>query len=127
MSNLLSAQFWFNQYPDPLIPSTEKLLIGIIIVFAAAAIACYILKNRKDFYQILYGKVLGLFVFNAIVGALICFFDQQMIPFLSARLWFVIWGIEMIVWAALIIVYARKLPAKKQKMKEEKEFKKYIP
>jgi hypothetical protein len=127
MSNLLTAQFWFNQFPSPLIPSTAKFLLGIIIFFLLVSIISLLLKNRKGFYRPLWGKVLNFFISNAIIGVLLYFFSQQMIPFLSARFWFALWAIGIIIWAVFIIIYTKKLFAKKKQFAQEKEFKKYLP
>jgi hypothetical protein len=127
MSNLFTAQFWFNQYPDVLIPPMARLLLIIIALFIVSAVVFFFLNKHKGFFRKLWEKIMYFSVFNAIVGALLYFFSQQLIPFLSARLWFAVWGIEIIVWAIFIIVYAQQLPDKKKKLMQEKEFKKYIP
>jgi hypothetical protein len=127
MSNLLTSQFWLNQTPDLLIPAMEYLLLGLIFFFLIASIACFVLKNRGGFYALLWKKLLNFFVFNAIVGAILFFFNQETVPFLSARIWFIFWAIGLIVWGIFIVVYAQQLPAKKKSMDKEKEYKKYLP
>ncbi|MDD4901574.1 MAG: hypothetical protein PHE24_00340 [Patescibacteria group bacterium] len=127
MSNLLIAQFWFNQSPGALIPAMALLLLGIIIFFLLAAIVSFILCQRKGFYRPLWYKTMNFFASNAIIGVVLYFFSQQMIPFLSARIWFAFWAIGMAAWMILIIIYAKKLPAKKKLLNQEKIFKKYLP
>lgn len=127
MSNLLSTNFWFNQYPDALIPSMAKLIIVIIAIFLLASLAFYILKKGKGFYKILYRKFFTFFIVNAIIGAILFFFCQQMVPFLSARIWFLFWVIGMLIWLIFIVRYAKKLPAKKKQAEVQEKFKKYLP
>jgi multisubunit Na+/H+ antiporter MnhG subunit len=91
------------------------------------AIASLILKRKKDFYRTLWGKTFTFFVVNAIIGTAINFFRQEIIPFLSARIWIGLWIVGSIAWIALIISYAKKLPDKKKELEKEKEFKKYLP
>jgi hypothetical protein len=127
MKNLISTNFWLNQNPPALIPSSEAALIAIILIFTVAFIAFIVLKRRRSFFAPLYGRLSGFSIFNAVVGALICLFSQQMIPFLSARFWLIIWGCELVLWAIFIIKYAQTLPDKRSKALEEKNFKKYLP
>ncbi|HTX87091.1 MAG TPA: hypothetical protein VMC41_03425 [Candidatus Nanoarchaeia archaeon] len=127
MSNLLTVQFWFNQSPGPLINSSRYILLGSIGFFILAALIAFFLKKRRDFYQPFWGKLMISFIANAIIGVLLYFFSQQMIPFLSARLWFLLWGIGFAAWMILIIAYVKQLPAKRKKFLAEREYQKYIP
>ena len=127
MSTLLTAQFWLNPSPGLMTLAMERLLLAVIAVFILVSIACLILKNRKDFYKKLWIKLLTFFISNVIVGGALLFFNHEIIPFLSARAWYALWAIGMIVWAVFIILYAKKLPALKKQFALEKEFKKYIP
>jgi len=127
MSNLLTLQFWFNQRPDLLIPAMEKLLLGLIIFFIIASIVFFILQKRKGFYGPLWKKLLSFCVSSAVIGVLLNFFSEELVPFLSARIWFAFWAVGMIIWAVFIIIYARQLPSKKRQFAQEKEFKKYLP
>lgn len=127
MRNFLSVQFWFNQRPDLLSSGSKTALIIFIILCLVLLIASIILKVRKGFYNRLWGKLISFFISNALIGAVLLFFCQQLIPLLSSRFWFILWGIGMAAWAAFIIAYAKKLPAKKKEVEREKEFKKYLP
>jgi glucan phosphoethanolaminetransferase (alkaline phosphatase superfamily) len=105
----------------------EKLLLGLIALFLLASIACFILKKQKNLYSLLWKKLMNFFISNTLVGAVLFFFNQEIVPFLSARIWFALWVIGMIVWISFIILYAKQLPARKEQLKKEREFKKYIP
>ncbi|MDD5527901.1 MAG: hypothetical protein PHO56_02885 [Patescibacteria group bacterium] len=127
MNNLLTAQFWFNQSPDSLIPAMQNLLLAIIAFFLAAAVACFFLKKRQGFYKPFWNKLSIFFISNFIIGALLDFFSLELVPFLSARIWFALWVIGMVVWIVFIVIYAKRLPDKKRQFIAEQNYKKYIP
>jgi hypothetical protein len=127
MNDFFTVSFWFNRSPGMLAPTTGKLLLGIIIFFLLLSVVFFILKNQKGFYRPLLGKFLVFFATNAAIGAVLYFFRQQIIPFLSSRIWSGLWLVGMIAWVALIIRYAKELPDKKRQLTEEREFKKYLP
>jgi Ca2+/Na+ antiporter len=127
MRNLLTAQFWFNQQPGTFISSTQTVVLIIIALFAVLAVAAYFLSKKKWFYKPLFQRLLTFFVCNAIIAALLDFFTEEYVPFLSARFWMLLWFIGMIVWLWFIIAYAKKIPAKKVQLAREQEYKKYLP
>jgi hypothetical protein len=125
--NFLNYQFWFNPGPGLMTSTTERLLIGEIAIFFIVAILCFIFKKKKSFYQLLWAKLFGFFLSNALIGAALLFINQELVLFLSARAWFAVWWIGMIIWIIFIINYAKKLPEKKIQYAKEKEYKKYLP
>jgi len=127
MNNLLTAHFWLDQFPEPLIPSMANTLIAVILVFIILTIIGIVISRRRGFYAPLFKKITAFGITNSIFGALLFLFCQQMIPFLSARAWFALWAIGIIAWTYFIVRYANKLPAKKKQIEEELKFKKYLP
>jgi hypothetical protein len=127
MKNLLTAQFWFNQQPGVFIPSTQTAILIIIALFAVLAVTAYFLSKKKWFYKPLFQRLLTFFVCNAIIAALLDFFTEEYVPFLSARFWILLWAIVMIVWLGFIVAYAKKFPVKKEQLAREQEYKKYLP
>jgi amino acid transporter len=127
MKNLFTAQFWFNPQPDQLIPTMQYTVLVIIVIFLILAIISQVLSKKKWFYKPLFKKLFSFFVVNAIVAVLLDFFSEEMIPFFSIRFWFILWGIGMVVWIALIIAYVKKFSAKKEQFARENEYKKYLP
>jgi hypothetical protein len=127
MSAYLNPQFWLNPGPGLMTSIAERLLIGEIIIFILATILCFIFKRKKGLYRLFWVKLFNFFLSNALVGALLLFINQELILFLSARAWFAIWWIGMIVWIIFIVNYAKKLPEKKTQIEKEKEYKKYLP
>lgn len=127
MSHLFSAQFWFNQRPDLLSSGSKTVLISFIVFCLVSLIIAIFFKLKKDFYSRFWGKLISFFVSNALIGAVLLFFCQQLIPLLSSRFWFILWGIGIIFWLTFIILYVKEFPAKKKESVKERELKKYIP
>lgn len=127
MSHFFSAQFWFNQRPDLLSSGSKTVLIGFIVFCLVFLIIAIFFRFKKGFYGRFWGKLISFFVSNALIGAVLFFFCQQLIPLLSSRFWFILWTVGMIFWLTLIALYVKKLPAKKEELAKERELKKYIP
>jgi hypothetical protein len=127
MNNLLSAQFWFNTSPVPLIPQTANLLLGLLGLLVVLAIISYVLRSKKGFYSRFWSKLGNFFLSNSLIGGALWFINTELVPFLSARFWFLLWIAGMMVWLAFIINFAKSLPNKKKEFEEKKKFQKYIP
>lgn len=127
--NLLSFQFWLNLRPGLLTAFSQNALIVFIVALFVLAVFSFILKNRKEknlFKRVWRGTYFFCFT-NIIVGLIILFFNYEMVPFLSARFWFLIWGVEMLAWAYYLVKLLREIPKIREEAKKESEFKKYIP
>jgi uncharacterized protein YacL len=127
MKNLFTMQFWFSQQPNQLIPAMQYTVLAIIAIFITMAVISYVLSKKKWFYKPLCKKAFGFLVLNTIVVIVLDFFSEEMIPFLSARFWFILWAIEMIIWISFIVAYVKKIPAKKEQFARENEYNKYLP
>ncbi|MFP4514928.1 MAG: hypothetical protein ACLFNO_02910 [Parcubacteria group bacterium] len=127
MNNLLTFKFWLASRPPKLLPVFQNLLYGITAVFIIASFVFAHLKKKKGIYQKIYGRLFDFSVSNSIIALFILFFNLESIPFFSARLWFIVWIIEIIVWLVFIYKEFKKIPKKRQEYKKEEEFKKYIP
>jgi hypothetical protein len=127
MKNLLTLKFWLDQQPGLFIPSTQYAIEAFIVILLISIIVFFILGKKKGFYAPLWKRLQNLTVFNVIVLMLLDFFAEELIPFLSIRIWFLIWAIEVAIWVWLIVSFAKKLPVKRDKIAKEKEFKKYLP
>jgi hypothetical protein len=129
MKNLITLKFWLDLRPPALLPIYENILIGFIVLLTVAAILSSL--NGKKYGNGLYGKIWKrIFSFsltNAILGLLLLFFSYEVVPFLSARFWFILWGASMAIWAYFIFKASKEIPKIKEQMEKEKEFNKYIP
>jgi hypothetical protein len=127
MKNLLSTHFWFNNQPGPLLPSSSKIFIALIIILFVLAATAYFIKSKGGFYRQLYGKLGSFIISNGLIGLVLFFFSAEQIPLLSARFWLLLWVIGALTWFFFIVRYAKSLPKKKKELEKEREFEKYIP
>jgi uncharacterized protein YjeT (DUF2065 family) len=129
MNNLLSLKFWFNLRPGALLPIYQKALIVFIIILGILIFIFTILvkQDKKSLYNHVCRNLRSFGLANIIIGLLILFFTYEMVPFLSARFWFLFWGAEIVVWLIFILRMLLEIPKKKEQMEKEKEFNKYIP
>jgi hypothetical protein len=128
MGNILSIRMWTNIRPGSLQPEYQKLLLLIVAVLFIFSIVFNLLKNRKrNLLNKIWQKLANFSVSNFIISVLLLFFTYELVPFLSMRLWFLFWGIEMLVWLFFVVKIFLKIPELKEKIKKEEEFKKYIP
>ncbi len=129
MGNFLKLDFWFGLRPGAFIGSSLRLILGFIALLIILTIIASI--GRKKWSKSLYAgfwQNLYYFLFtNSVIGLVLTFFNYEMVPFLSARFWFLLWAAGMVVWLFFIYKIIIKIPQKKQQLEKEKEFKKYIP
>ncbi len=127
MSNLLSFKFWFATRPPILLPIYMKIFIAIIIIFVILSVISWILVKKKNVYSKIWDRVNTFSISNVFFGLVILFFNYELIPFLSSRFWFLIWGLMIIVWAYFIFKDFKKIPAIREQRAKDHEYKKYIP
>jgi len=128
MGNLLKLSFWLNMTPGNLTQGALRLIVIFLISLFIGAIFFKILKNRKrNLYNKIWSKLHLFSLSNLIIGLFLLFFSYELLPFLSMRLWLLLWGLGMIVWLALIFKIFNEIPKIKEKMAKEDEYKKYLP
>lgn len=102
------------------------IFIGLIAFGAFANFKRHKAKSGLDakaWRQVFYlGFTIG------ILGFVYIFFASQGVVLLAARFWLLIIVLVAVVWAGFIIKYIKvELPKKKEVMKKNEEFQKYIP
>lgn len=129
MENLLTLKFWFNPRPGLLIPLFARGFVGAILALAALAFVFRLLqaRDKKGIYAKIWQSLFKLCLTNAVIGLILLFFIRELIPVLSSRFWLLLWAAETVVWLVFIARAALKIPERKQKLEQEKEYKKYIP
>ena len=128
MGNLLKLSFWFNMTPGNLTQGALRLIVVSLIGLLIGAVFFKILKNRKrNLYNKIWSKLHLFSLSNLIIGLFLLFFSYELLPFLSMRLWLLLWGLGMIVWLAFIFKIFNEIPKIKEKMAKEDEYKKYLP
>jgi len=129
MGNFLTWNFWFSLRPGAFVSGSLRMVLGFIGLLIILTIAASVVKRRwaKSLYANFWSGLFTFFWTNALIGLLLTFFNYEMVPFLSARFWLLVWAAGLIVWLAFIVRLVVKIPQKKALLEKEKEFKKYIP
>ncbi|MDD5291274.1 MAG: hypothetical protein PHZ04_04155 [Patescibacteria group bacterium] len=128
MANLLSLKFWFNLRPDALLPVYQKtFIIFVLVLIIFFLFHRFFIAKRGGLYAFFWRQLSSFSLANAFIGLILLFFNYEFIPFLSARFWLLLWAVFMLVWLIFIAKSLLKIPEKKKKFEEEKEYKKYIP
>lgn len=128
MGNLLSLQFWFDLRPAQLLTTFQTAFNAVILIFFAFfLIFLFLRKKKRGPYGPIFEKIYTFSLSNAFIGVLLWFFNYELIPFLAARFWFLIWGVSIAIWLWFIYKSLSKIPERMKKLAEESEFKKYMP
>lgn len=129
MNNLLSLKFWFKLRPGLFLPIFQKALIGLVIGLAVLAVVFNLLgkKNKNGLYVKVWNNLYSFSLTNAFIFLLLLFFNYELVPFLSARFWYLLVGLEMAIWIFFIAKAIFLIPKKKEQYEKDKEYKKYIP
>ncbi|MEK7557748.1 MAG: hypothetical protein AAB530_00885 [Patescibacteria group bacterium] len=129
MRNLLTLKFWFNLRPDVLTPLAQKIFLAMIIVLILFTIIFGYMKilKKKGLYSKMWDQLYYFSFINCVIGLILMFLNYEMVPFLTARFWYLLWFVVLVVWLFCIIKNAMKIPKKRQQLEKEREFNKYIP
>jgi hypothetical protein len=129
MGNFLTLNFWFSARPGAFSGLSLKIVLGFVVLLIILSVVSGVIKKRwsKGLYSSFWGSLNTFFISNSIIGLLLTFFNYEMVPFLSARFWFLLWAIGMLVWFFFIVKIVIKIPSRRAQLEKEKEFKKYIP
>lgn len=127
MSNLLNFSFWFNSRPGNIgVLALSSILVIVGVCLLLCVLAAFMKRNRGMYYKI-WLRLYNFFLTNMIIGVFVAFFMYESLPILSARVLFLFWGVEFLVWFGFIIRDVIKIPKIKEAKAKEKEYKKYIP
>ncbi len=129
MNSLFTLSYWINLRPGSLTLQFQRnmVIFLVILVILTFIFALFKSRHRKSLFNRIWRKSYSFSVSNLVIGLFLLFFFYEAIPFLSARFWLLLWGLGMMVWLFFIGKILVKIPKIRQKIKEEKEFRKYIP
>lgn len=127
MKNLLTLNYWFNLQPEFLGSLALNLFLALIVGLGVVALILALIKKRGGIYRGLLKRSYGFCLSNAVIGLILLFFNYELVPFLSSRLWLGLWALEMLIWLIFILKNLKNIPRKKKLQEQEKELKKYIP
>lgn len=128
---LITASFWFARDPAPLLTINARLLFGVFaLLFVLGVVVRVVARRRKEDRLVTetFRRIGQLGVTMGLLGLLLFFFAYQEIPFLGMRVWFLLWGIGLLVWVGMVVRYATKIvPAERRRLSERTERNKYLP
>ena len=126
--NFFTLHYWFNMRPNNFLPIANKSIIGFLAFLVILFFIFSLLKSRKNnVYVKIWQKLYNFCLTNFFIGIILLFFCYELVPFLSSRFWFLIWGAGMIFWLYTIYKILKEIPKLKEKRAKEQEYKKYIP
>jgi len=128
MGNLLTFHYWLDMRPGALDPRAQLYFVIFLGILAFLAIFFAILKKRsKSLFTKIFANLYTFSLANLIIGLVLWFFTFEMLPFLSMRMWFLLWLVGIFVWLGFIVYKLTLLPKIKEEKQKLKEFNKYIP
>ncbi len=127
MSTLFNLAFWFNLRPGSMNGLARNIFIGFIILLVVSAVLLLIAKKKKGIYRKLFSSLYNFCLSNAIIGALLLFFNYEIVPFFSAHFWYLLWIITSTIWLLNILKSLKKIAARKKEQVVIDEIKKYLP
>ncbi len=128
LGKILSFKYWFNFHPTNLSSDGLQFLTIFLAVLLFLAIIFSLAKKRiRGLYNKIYRRLSSFFLTNFIIGIFLLFFAYEAVPFLSSRIWFLLWVLGMLVWLSFIIYALAQIPKLKEKLAKEQEYKKYLP
>lgn len=126
--NLVTLGYWFSARPGSLASGAIKIFVVFILALVVLGIYSYLRTKRKnELYRKIWGKLIGFSITNICIGLLILFLFYENVPYLSARIFGLIWLLYMMIAVYFIFRKVKEIPLIKEKRKQEEEYKKYLP
>ena len=128
MKTLLTVGYWFNMRPGAIEGNFQLAFVFFLGTLFALAFIFWLLKKRqKGIYTKIWSKLFSFSYINLIIGLFLFFFTFELLPFLSMRIWFLIWLLAMVAWIGYIVRMLLQIPKIKEENAKLKAFNKYIP
>ena len=128
MTNLLTADYWFNMNPGNLHFSGMIFFLFFILLFTAIIVLFTIVKKRKNNVYFKIWNGLNTFaITNLVVVLFLLFFEYEGVFIFSARFWLILWLVSMVAWVVFIFRDYKKIPEIKEDYAKKEELKRYIP
>lgn len=128
---LLTLSFWFDVTPDPLIEDSTlliRLVFGAFLLLGIAARIAIVFVRENTWHLRRVRKTSQLFLSMGALGFFLYWFAYERFPFLSMRLWVLLWAVGVIVWCVFLAIYILKtVPDQQRATAVKKEKEKYLP
>ena len=131
MNTLFSTSFWFDLQSVGLTPFFSKFILVIFASFIIfGAIAGIMAKNRKEDRLLMhaYKRIAQMCYVMGWIGFFFWFASYETLYLFSARFWYLLWLIGLLVWIWRIYVYVTKtIPAQREEQQHRADVNKYLP
>ena len=128
MNHYLTFLYWFNARPEPISDFSMKISLGIIVLLYITGLASYLGRlNLLNIPKRISKRITAFCFTNASLLLLLVFFNYEIIPFLRARILFVVILLEAIIWLFFIIFLTKKQAHSSPVNSRDQEIKKYLP
>ena len=127
MSNFLTLGYWLDARPGNLEANAQSMYLIFLLILLILSVLSFIFKSKKGLYAKIWKSLQSFGLTNLAIGLVLLFFTYEMLPILSARVLFLIWGAGMLTWTYFIVKKMIEIPKIKEERAKEKEFSKYIP
>ena len=129
LKNLFYYTYWFKV---PVIATRSVFWVMLSVLLGLLALGLVAIGARGYLEKKGLGnfsrKVSSFGISMGISGLVLFFFRQQSAPVLGWRIWFLVWGVSLIIWAAVILqYYFKRVPAIKAEQSARQEKEKYLP
>ncbi|MDO8490096.1 MAG: hypothetical protein Q7S47_01615 [bacterium] len=133
INRLFSLFYWLSLEPQVLSLRGTIILtsfFGFFILLKILGKMLYI-RYKKDLSapeKNFLAKIESMLLTMGFAGLAWVFFAYEGLPFLSARFWFLVWGVSFVIWGYLLLRTALvQLPVQMAAIKEKERFNKYLP
>lgn len=126
-SELLSLSFWFNLRPGSFSDVERYSLLGFIGLLLIILVVSFIIKRHPGKNRFTARLFYDFSFTNALIGLILLFFNYEIIPFLSAHFWYLLWLVAMIWWLISIIKKIKAVSKKHSQEPNGPDLKKYLP
>ncbi|MFA6522400.1 MAG: hypothetical protein WCT24_02300 [Patescibacteria group bacterium] len=130
-SPIFDLSFWFALFPNGLSPVYSQIFFflfsGFVIV---GSIARMVARNKKADPEMkkVYFSIARMFFVMGILGLVWFFFTYELVYFLGARFWFLLWIAGVAGWIGWIVYYTKKkAPALQAEREKQAAFNAYLP
>jgi len=131
MINWFKFEYLFSNNLWPITTNVFRFAVGVYILIFVLAVVFSVLRQSKRFaapYRRVMQKLAKWCFSFSIVGLILMFFRNQLIPYLGMRAWTMIWFVICAAWFIYILKFLFvNIPKQKKNLRIKEDFEKYLP
>ena len=128
---LLTALYWLNPLPPRFDPWAEGLILGVFFIMTVAGVTAYVYRSRASLERPLKraaDEIATLLIFTGVAGIILFTFSFEQIPYLSMRIWYIVWAGWVMVWGHMVYQYIGiELPQIREEKQKRADYFKWHP